>query len=192
MADGASRAPAVVDKAIHEYDGIIELDNALPRWWVYVLLGTMVFALGYWFWFEVFRFSPSPQQAYHAEMQDVYAAEAARLAAEGSVTSESLVALSRDDATVARGRQVFTTTCQACHAAGGAGNIGPNLTDEYWLYGGTPEQMFHTVTHGTPRGMPAWGPQLSAQRVQSVVAYLVTIKDTHAANGKAPQGTREP
>ena len=192
MADGSSTPIPAGEKAVHEYDGIIELDNSLPRWWVYVLLGTMVFGLGYWFWFEVFRFSPSPQQAYHAEMQDVYRAEAERLAAEGTVTSDSLVALSRDDATVAQGRQVFTTTCQACHAVGGAGNIGPNLTDEFWLYGGNPEQVYHTVSHGTPRGMPAWGPQLGGARVRAVVAYLVTIKNSHAPNGKAAQGTREP
>jgi cytochrome c oxidase cbb3-type subunit 3 len=192
MADGTSTGGPRAEKVIHEYDGIEELDNALPRWWVYVLFTTMAFALGYWFWFQVFQFSPSPTQAYHAEMQDVYAAEAARLAAEGAVTPEALIALSRDDATVARGHQVFTTTCQVCHGPNGGGNIGPNLTDSAWLYGGAPDHIYHTVTHGTPRGMPVWGPQLGPARIQAVVAYLLTIRDTNVAGGKPPQGTPDP
>lgn len=180
------------EEGIHEYDGIIELDNALPRWWVYVLLGTMAFALGYWLWFETFRFTPSPRQAYRAEMRIIQAEEAARERAERAVTPAVLVALSQDDARVGQGRELFATTCTACHAPNAGGNIGPNLTDEYWLYGGAPDQVFHTVMHGTPRGMPTWGRQLGQERVESVVAFLLTVRNTHVAGGKPPQGPREP
>ena len=125
-------------------------------------------------------------------MQAEYAAEAARVRAAGTVTPAALLALSRDDATVRQGREVFAGTCAACHGANGAGNIGPNLTDEFWLHGGAPDRIYQTVTNGvTSRGMPAWGPQLGADRVRAVTAYLLTVRNTNVA-GRPAQGTREP
>jgi cytochrome c oxidase cbb3-type subunit 3 len=186
-----ARPAARGDRVIHEYDGIGEYDNDLPNWWLYSLFATIVFALGYFFWFQVFD-GESSLQAYHREMQAEYAAEAARVRAAGIVTPAALLALSRDDATVRQGRDVFTSTCAACHGANAAGVIGPNLTDEFWLHGGAPDRVYQTVTNGvSARGMPAWGPQLGADRVRAVTAYLITLRNTNVA-GRPPQGTREP
>ena len=184
---------ATGDVVIHEYDGIQEYDNDLPNWWLNALYATIVFAAAYWFHYQVFESGETQAQSYHREMQSVYAAEAARLRASRSVTPAALLALSRDDATVRQGREVFAQTCVACHAANAGGNIGPNLTDEFWLHGKAPEQIYRNVTEGFPtRGMPAWGPQIGADRIMSVTAFLLTVRDTHVAGGKAPQGIREP
>lgn len=175
----------------HVYDDIVELDNELPRWWLNVLYATIVFAIAYWFHFQVFIGGRSPRQEYDREMASVYAAEAARLRAAGAITPEALRAMSRDPATVAQGAQVFSSNCAACHGAQGGGQIGPNLTDAFWLHGGRPEQIFRTVNEGQPtRGMPAWGPQLGTDRVTAAVAYLLTIRNTNVT-GRPPQGTRE-
>jgi cytochrome c oxidase cbb3-type subunit 3 len=92
---------------------------------------------------------------------------------------------------VQTGRGVFAQSCVACHAANGGGGIGPNLTDSAWIHGSRPTTHLRTmVNEGVlARGMPAWGPQLGHERVQAVVAYVLTLKDTNVAGGKAPQGT---
>jgi cytochrome c oxidase cbb3-type subunit 3 len=179
-------------KVVYVYDGIEEQDNHLPNWWLYTLFITCIFALGYWFHYHVFHAGELPGQAYQREMAAVYAAEAARVRAAGQMTPQALLALSRDEATVAQGRQVFATTCAACHGPTGGGVIGPNLTDAFWINGGAPDRIYRTINEGVPaRGMPAWGPQLGAERVQAVTAYVLTLRNTNVAGGKAPQGERE-
>jgi cytochrome c oxidase cbb3-type subunit 3 len=129
-------------------------------------------------------------QAYQQE------AIAARLAQAkqngGALPPEALVALSKTPATVDQGKQVFTSTCAACHRADGGGNIGPNLTDDFWLHGGKPQNIWSCVHEGVPsKGMPTWGPQLGDEKVAAVVAYVLTIKGTNVAGGKPPQGDKE-
>lgn len=177
------------DKVVHRYDDIEEFDNHLPNWWLITLYGAVVFAIGYWFHYEVFHSGPSSRESYEQSVaaDRRHAAEMARRA--GAMTDDALVTLSHDPATVATGRQIFTTNCVACHGANAGGIIGPNLTDNAWLHGGRPTQIFHTVMEGVPaRGMVAWGPQLGDERVQSVVAYVLTLRNTNVAGGKAPQG----
>jgi cytochrome c oxidase cbb3-type subunit 3 len=185
--EAATEAPI-----IHEYDGIQEQDNNLPTWWLYTLYLAIVFGVGYWFHYHVFQSGPSSQEEYRREMASVWAAEAARARAAGEMTPETLVALSRDEATVNEGRQVFATTCVACHGPNGGGTIGPNLTDAFWINGSAPDRIYRTVLDGVPaRGMPAWGAQLGNERVQAVTAYVLTLRNTNVAGGKAPQGERE-
>lgn len=193
MADGTAPREPNVDRVLHEYDGIEEYDNDLPTWWLASLFATIVFAFGYWYWVQVFAIAETPRQTLRREMQAVYAAEAARMRARGAITPEMLLAMSRDDATVRQGRATFASTCAACHGATGGGGIGPNLTDTAWLHGASPDRVYRTITDGvTARGMPAWGPQLGADRVLAVTAYLVTLRNTNVPGGKAPQGTAEP
>lgn len=180
------------NEVIHEVDGIQEYDNKLPNWWLYTLYGSIAFAAVYWFAYHQAGIADLPMAAYQVEMDKVAAAEAARIKAAGVMTPEALVALSKDKGTVAQGKQVFTTTCVACHRADGGGVVGPNLTDEFWIHGGSPEKIFETITKGVAdKGMPAWGPQLGAERTQAVTAYVLTLRGTNVANGKAPQGSRE-
>ena len=191
-AERTEAAEPTENKIIHEVDGIQEYDNKLPNWWLYTLYGSIVFAFGYWFIFHTSGFGSTPRAAYEEEMDRVAMAEAANAKLTGPVTGESLTLLSKNRGIVARGKQTFVSTCAACHRVDGGGVVGPNLTDEFWLHGAAPEKIFKTVSAGVPdKGMPAWGPQLGAERVQAVTAYVLTLRGTNVSGGKAPQGERE-
>jgi cytochrome c oxidase cbb3-type subunit 3 len=178
------------DRVVHTYDDIEEYDNRLPNWWLATLFGAMVFALGYWFHYEVLHTGPTIAESYEQSVAADRRAAADRARLAGSMTDETLTALSRDPSTVQVGRGVFTQSCVACHAGNGGGGIGPNLTDSAWLHGSRPTRILATINEGVlARGMPAWGPQLGLERVQAVVAYVLTLKDTNVPGGKAPQGT---
>jgi cytochrome c oxidase cbb3-type subunit 3 len=180
------------NKVIHEVDGIQEYDNKLPNWWLYMLYGTIIFAAGYWFHYQTSGFGELPRAAYQKEMDKEAAIQAERIKAAGAVTPEALMTLAKDKGTVEQGKQVFATTCVACHRADGGGVVGPNLTDDFWIHGGAPDKVFKTISLGVPdKGMPAWGPQLGPDRVRAVTAYVISLRGTNVPNGKAPQGERD-
>jgi len=176
------------DTIIHEVDGIAEYDNKLPNWWLYTLYGTIVFAYAYWYVYQTAGIGASPAQAYEAEVERAAAAMAMQIKV-GEATPEALMTLSKDPNALALGKQVFVSTCAACHRADGGGLVGPNLTDDFWIHGAAPEKVFKTISGGVPdKGMPAWLPQLGALKTQAVTAYVITLRGTHAAGGKAQQG----
>ena len=180
------------NKVIHEVDGIQEYDNKLPNWWLYTLYGSILFSAGYWFHYQTSGFGDLPTAEYRADMDKAAAVEAQRIKAAGVMTPEALVALSKDKVTLDQGKQVFAATCLACHRADGGGVVGPNLTDDFWIHGASPDKVLKTITAGVPdKGMPAWGPQLGADRVRAVTAYVISLRGTNVANGKAPQGERD-
>ncbi len=177
---------------IHSVDGIEEYDNKLPNWWLYSLYGSVVFAFGYWFIYQTAGFLDYPRAAYDAEMDKAAMASAGDAKLAGPVTAEALMALSTDRGAIARGKQIFTTTCVACHRADGGGIVGPNLTDDFWLHGAAPEKVYKTINEGVPdKGMLAWGPTLGPGKVQAVAAYVITLRGTNVPGGKAPQGERD-
>lgn len=179
------------DKVIHEIDGIQEYDNRLPNWWLYTLYGTIIFAAVYWYHYHSAGFGDLPGAAYKAEVEREQAAAAMQIKV-GEATPEALVALTKDANAVALGRQVFASTCAPCHRADGGGNVGPNLTDEFWLHGSAPDKIYKTISGGVPdKGMPAWQPQLGALKTQAVTAYVLGLRGTNVPGGKAPQGDRE-
>ncbi len=187
-----SSADPTENKVIHEIDGIEEYDNKLPNWWLYILYGSIVFGLGYWFVYQTAGFADLPGAEYKAEVESAASAQAARAAATPTVTAEALSVLAKDAAAVDKGKQVFGQMCAACHRADGGGLIGPNLTDEFWLHGGAPDKVWKSITQGIKdTGMQAWGAQLGPDRSKAVTAYLMTLRDTNVAAGKAPQGDRE-
>jgi len=154
MSDGPVKHDPIQGEIVHEYDGIQEADNRLPRWWLSTLFAAMVFSIGYWFYYEEFKAGPGLQQAYYAEK----AREAERTGAEP--TDGELVAAAQGP-TLELGKQLFAANCVACHEAEGQGKIGPNLTDGAWLHGGAPVAIFKTIRDGVPaKGMPSWGPML--------------------------------
>jgi cytochrome c oxidase cbb3-type subunit 3 len=149
----------------------------------------MVFALGYYFWYEVLHAGPSQQQSYEASRVEDRRRDAERARRMGAMNDDGLRTLSHDAATVEQGRALYAQNCAACHRADGGGQIGPNLTDNQWIHGGAPLRVFRTVNEGVAaKGMPAWGAQLGPDRTMSVVAYLLTLRNTNVAGGKAPQG----
>ena len=171
----------------HDYDGIQEYDNRLPNWWLYTLYGAIVFAVAYWIVFHTLKVVPLPRGRYDLEM--VAAAEIQLAKMEGQeVTDETLTLMSTVPARVESGQQLFSQFCVVCHNQQGEGNVGPNLTDSYWIHGARPLDILDTVTNGVPaKGMAAWGGQLGPRRIQDVVSFVLTIKGTNVP-GKAPQG----
>ena len=103
-------------------------------------------------------------------------------------SDEAIIALTQDPAKVEEGKQVFASTCAACHAAEAQGLVGPNLTDKFWIHGNKPTDIVKAVTDGFPdKGMPPWGPVLGPEKVRKVAAFIVTLKNTNHP-GKDPQG----
>lgn len=184
------RDPLLLD---HEYDGIHEYDNPMPRWWLWIFYATIVYSVLYWF--NVPGIGVGKGQLAHYEA-DVAAAEAraAALAAETpGMTEGTLLALARDDEAMASGRTTYGQMCASCHGPDGGGVIGPNLTDDAWIHGGTPLEIHHTVVEGVlEKGMPAWGRMLDPNDLNAVVAYVITLRGTTPASPKAPEGTVAP
>jgi cytochrome c oxidase cbb3-type subunit 3 len=174
----------------HEYDGIQEFDNRLPNWWLFTLYGAILFAFLYWFSVHTWRWAPLSHELYEREMAAAAERQLAQMA-DQELTDDAFLLMAQIPATVERGRAVFEQFCVTCHKADGSGQVGPNLTDAYWLHGAQPLQIHHTVTNGVPeKGMAAWANQLGPMRVQDVVAYVLTLKGKNRP-GKEPQGTLE-
>lgn len=180
-----------VDRILdHDYDGIQEFDNRLPNWWLYILYGTILFGGLYWFYYQTTGVGNLPREQYKIEMAEAAEQQLARMA-DQPVTNESLTLMASVPSRVEAGREIFKTFCVVCHMEQGQGNVGPNLTDDYWLHGGKPMDIYQTITHGVPdKGMVAWGGQLGPSRVQDVTAFVLSIKGTHV-EGKEPQGVLE-
>ncbi len=175
----------------HTFDGIQEFDNRLPNWWLWSLYLACIFSLVYWLHYHVLRTGPSALDAFRADMA-VYAQEKAdREAREAlaAVSDDSLEAMAKDPAVVAAGKETFTTYCVACHRPDGGGLIGPNLTDKYWLHGGRPTEIHGLIVKGVvEKGMLAWGSVIGTTKCQQVAAYVLTLRNTNATDGKAPEG----
>jgi cytochrome c oxidase cbb3-type subunit 3 len=172
----------------HDFDGIQEYDNRLPNWWLFILYGSIIFAVAYWLVFQTFKIGKLPVQRYDIEMVKATKAQLARMS-EGGLNDKALVLMSGLPERVQEGQKIFGQYCVVCHNPDGSGKVGPNLTDDYWIHGNQPMDIYNTVTNGVPaKGMAAWGRQLGPERVESVVAYvLADIKGKHLP-GKSPEG----
>lgn len=192
-AENEAHASETDEKIVHEYDGILEADNHLPRWWLFTLYMSIGFSALYWLSYEAFEVLESPSAAYAAEQARAAAAEAEKLKAMGAANDENLVAMAKNAAAVTEGKEVFLKNCASCHSPTGGGGIGPNLTDAAWLHGGKPMQVYASVKDGvTKNGMPAWGALIGEERVRIAAAYVISLKNTNVPGGKAPQGVPEP
>ncbi len=178
----------------HSYDGIQEFDNPMPRWWVYLFWATIIFSILYLFNVPGFGIGKGRIADYDKAMAAAAAADAKRKAAQpAGASAEQLAAMTKDASVLALGKQVFGQNCAACHRADAGGQIGPNLTDDYWLHGGALDQIHKTVTDGVlEKGMPPWGKVLKPNQLDAVVAYLYTLRGTNPPNPKAPQGDQVP
>ena len=174
----------------HEYDGIREYDNPLPRWWVSIFWGSTLFAIGYFFHYHVSHNGVSVEGEYQAEMQVARAEEAKRALAE-TVSEGSLLKLAADNASMGEAKALFGQRCAPCHGAEAQGVIGPNLTDAFWIHGkGTPMDVYGVVNEGVAaKGMPAWGKQLQPAELRKVAAFVTTLRNSNVP-GKAAEGTR--
>lgn len=174
----------------HVYDGIRELDNKLPPWWVYMFYASIIFGV---FYMAYYQFMPGNTQLdeYEAELVQAAAEKEAYLAKAGANVDETTATV-LTGAAVENGKKTFTSLCIACHGASGGSSpngVGPNLTDEYWLHGGGIKNIFKVIKYGVPaKGMIAWESQLTPVRIQEVSSYIVSIKGSNPENAKEPQG----
>ena len=173
----------------HNYDGIKELDNSLPPWWVYMFYATIIFAVVYLVRFEVFDGDTQEMEYNKAVIAakadlDKYKETATDLVDASSVT------LLTDEKDLARGKAIYNLNCAACHLGDGGGSIGPNLTDENWILGGGIKNVFKTVAEGgrDGKGMVAWNKILKPIDIAKVSSYIISLQGTKPANPKQPEG----
>lgn len=173
----------------HSYDGITELDNFMPPWLQGVFVGTIIFAVVYFVNYSVLGNGPTGIEEYEEELKLEAAAAEFRKANILAGIDESSVVFDESEAALSAGKTIFETNCAACHASDGGGGVGPNLTDEYWLHGGSISEVFAVVKNGVvEKGMIPWQDQLSPEQMQQVSSYILTLKGTTPANPKEPQG----
>ncbi|MFZ4103500.1 MAG: cbb3-type cytochrome c oxidase N-terminal domain-containing protein [Sediminibacterium sp.] len=172
----------------HDYDGIKELDNALPPWWKYGFYITIFVAIFYILKFEVWHTGMNPTEEYNTEMAEAKLETDQYLASmKENVDENSVVML--DAAGIQAGKTLFTKTCVACHSQTGGGGVGPNLTDNYTIHGARIEDIFKTIKYGYPdKGMQSWQSNFSPVEMQQLSSYIKSLSNTNVPNGKAPQG----
>ena len=172
----------------HDYDGIKELDNVLPPWWVNLFYATIIFALIYLLRFHVFG-DYNQAQEYIAEVELAQIEIEKNKVVSPDDMNVDKVTLLADAESLAKGKEIFTNACAACHKADGAGQIGPNLTDEYWINGGGIKNVFKTISEGgrEGKGMVPWKATLKPTEIQKVASYVLSLQGTKPAGAKAAE-----
>lgn len=173
----------------HEYDGIRELDNNLPPWWVWMFYATIIYAFVYLIYYHVLPYGKTQKEEYIAELKQADMDKEAYLATAKNLIDETSVVYLEDASDLAAGKTIYLANCQACHAPDGGGGVGPNLTDEYWLHGGGMSDIFKTVKYGVPaKGMIAWESQLNPTQMAQVSSFIHSLSGTIPGAPKEPQG----
>ena len=173
----------------HDYDGIKELDNNLPPWWVYLFYGSILFSAIYLVRFEVMD-GDNQEMELKKELAQAKIDVAEYMKTAPDLMDEKTVSLLTEPAALAEGKTIFTTNCAACHRVDGGGQIGPNLTDEQWILGGGIKNIFHTLVNGgrDGKGMISWKGTLKPKEMQKVASYILSLKGSNPADPKAPEG----
>ncbi|ETN95078.1 cbb3-type cytochrome c oxidase N-terminal domain-containing protein [Zhouia amylolytica] len=173
----------------HNYDGIRELDNSLPPWWVYGFYISIVFAVIYLAKYHIFDGNTQAEEYEQAMAKAKIEIEEYKRTAKDLIDANT-VELLTEASDLNAGKSIFQTNCVACHMADGGGGIGPNLTDEYWILGGGIKNVFRTISEGgrDGKGMVAWKQSLKPSEVAQVASYVLSLEGTTPANPKAPEG----
>jgi len=174
----------------HDYDGIRELDNRLPPWWLYGFYLTIIVAGIYLYRFHVSHTGQTGVEEYETAIAKADIEVKEYLKSKGESVDENTVTLLTDAGDIEEGKTFFAKSCVACHSDGGAGNVGPNLTDDYWLHGGDIKSIFKTIRYGI-NAMPQWQNSYSNKQIAELASYVKSLKGTKPANPKAPQGVLE-
>ena len=170
----------------HEYDGIQELDNKLPRWWVWLFNLTIVFAVVYMGYYHVLGKGKLMAAQYDEEMS-----AGAQVKAQAIASFEKTMASlepSKDPRIIAEGQETFAKLCAPCHRADAGGLVGPNLCDDYWIHGSNFVDNLQTIWNGVPaKGMVTWKGTLKPDTIYAVGSYIYTLRGTHPRNPKPPE-----
>ena len=169
----------------HEYDGIQELDNNLPPWWVWGFVACIIFAFVYLINYHVLGVSDLQIKAYEKEMEQAQKDIDAYLSKMAMNVDETNATLMTEKSDLAAGKTIFDNNCTICHKSKGEGDVGPNLTDKNWVYGYDVKDIFYSVKKGRPAGMPEHASKLNPIQIQQVASYVLSLP---SVKGKEPQG----
>ena len=179
------------DKVLHELDGIKEYDNAMPGWLMAIWWGSLVFSAAYLVFFALSFGEGTMEAEYRGDTQRSLTEVQAYFDAHPLVppSPADLLKGAKYPAVLAVGEARFAKTCAACHGQNAQGLIGPNLTDDRWIHGGSVEQIFQTVVKGWPaKGMPPWGRALKPEEISALVSYIRSLQGSHPADAKPAEG----
>lgn len=175
----------------HEYDGIRELDNRLPPWWLWGFYITIFFSIAYLLHYHVFNTGKTQAEEYAFELQKAEEQLKAYLAGQENLLDETSVTVLADASELGEGKKLFQQYCSACHGMEGQGGVGPSFADDYWINGGDVKDIFATIKYGVPqRGMIAWQSQLNPKQMQQLASFIISLEGTNPPNKKEPQGER--
>ena len=172
-------------KLDHDFDGIQELNNPLPPWWTAGFIITVIISVLYIFYYTV-QGKDSQYDEYNREMAKAKTQVDAYKKAHNIVDANTVTLLTDKNA-LEEGKEIYLKNCAACHVADGGGLVGPNLTDNAWIYGCDIKDVFKVITDGTSKGMPPWK-ALGADKVQKVASYVLSLQGSKPAKPKAPEG----
>lgn len=193
--DRFNQAKAIEEEAAidlsHDYDGISELDNKLPPWWIAAFSLTILFSVVYLYRYHVSHSAPLQVEELEIAMKQAEIEKQAYLAKAANNVDENSVTM-LDAAAIASGKTLFQANCIACHGNAGEGNaVGPNLTDDYWIHGGGISDVFKTIKYGWPdKGMRSWKDDFSPVQIAQLASYIKSLKGTNPPNAKEPQGEK--
>ncbi|MUU78192.1 cbb3-type cytochrome c oxidase N-terminal domain-containing protein [Winogradskyella endarachnes] len=173
----------------HNYDGIKELDNNLPPWWIYSFYISIVFAVIYMVRYHVLN-ADDQFAEYEIEYAEANAAIEEYKKTAKNLVDVNTVELLTEAADLKAGQKIFETNCIACHKSDGGGGIGPNLTDQHWILGGGIKNVFNTISEGgrDGKGMVSWKSELKPLEMAQVASYVLQFQGTTPAEPKAPEG----
>jgi cytochrome c oxidase cbb3-type subunit 3 len=181
------------DKVLHELDGIKEYDNPMPGWLMAIWWGSLIFSAAYLIFYALSFGEGTMEAEYRGATQQAVSAVDAYFEANPLVppSPADLLAGAANPAVLEVGRSRFTRTCASCHGEQAQGLIGPNLTDDRWIHGGTVEQIFQSVAKGWPaKGMPPWGRAVKPEELAALVSYVRSVQGSNPPNARAPEGER--
>ena len=174
----------------HTYDGIEELDNPTPPWFMYLFYLTVLFAVVYGLYYHVYLDGNIQETEYKTEVAVAEKAREEYMKKFANSVNENNVTAVTGAKDITEGAKIYSTNCIACHGDKGQGGVGPNLTDKFWIHGGDVKALFKTLTYGVPeKGMIAWNKTLNPLQIQKVASFILTLQGTKPAGAKEPQGT---
>ena len=172
----------------HNYDGIRELNNITPPWFTAAFMGTIVFAAIYLYRYHIAKSAPLQLLEYEITMKEADAERILYLSGQADQVDENSVAL-LPDGQFEEGKAIFKTACVVCHGDKGQGIVGPNMTDDYWINGGSLKAIFSTIKYGViDKGMKSWKDDYSPNQIAQLTSYIKSLRGTNPPNPKAAQG----
>jgi len=172
----------------HDYDGIRELDNVTPPWFVVAFIGTILFAAVYLYRYHIAYSAPSQIKEYEISMKEAASQKMESLKHQANLIDENTVTLLKEGQ-YEEGKTIFKTACAVCHGNNGQGLVGPNMTDDYWIHGGSVKNIFTTIKYGVlDKGMKSWKDDYSPKQIAQLTSYIKSLRGTNPPEPKAPQG----